>query len=341
MPYRYFPLSKTHLFLLLVTAAFLAACSPTVDSPSIIAAPVLATQVLPSATTATSSLTPLPLDDLPTMTVAAATQIIPTDTPVAPTPSPAIPTPSPSPTTDIRPDPSRWREWSPIPTVSARAYEIYQIGLANGNDPQAFSRVGDCESAPEAFLGFYVEEWAWLPDDYQYLQAAIDHFHTSFARDNITARDGFGVSSVLSPLMADPSVCNSNETPLECEYRLHQPSLVFISMGTNWAPYAGASYENYLRQVVEFAIDHGTLPILMTKADNIEKDNSINAAIAQVAYDYDIPLINFWRIAHALPQYGLEEDGAHLTTEAEDSRNFHGLLTLYSVWDQLTNWGKK
>lgn len=338
MIYRYIFLSKISLSILFITLGFLTACSTTADSPSVIAAPALNTPVPPSATIPASNTAPLPSEASPSMTPTESASTIRTNTAVAPTFSPTLPALSLTPTPDLRLAPKRWREWPSIPTVSARAYEIYQFGLNLGNDPHAFSRVGDCESAPAAFLGFYVEEWAWLPSDYQHLQVAIDHFYNSFSRDNITARDGFGVSSVLSPLMADPSVCHNNETPLECEYRLHKPSLTFIGMGTNWAPYAGASYEQYLQQIVEFNIEHGTLPILMTKADNIELDHSINAAIAQVAYDYDIPMLNFWRIAHALPNYGLEEDGAHLTTQAEDSRNFHGLITLYTVWDQLSNW---
>ena len=340
MPVKNLPITKLSLFLLLLSVWLLAGCSTAAEATSVIAAPAITTFAPSPTSSAAASSTQAPVE--PTQVIESATaaaQDQPTAAAITPTPS-ATSTPRSSPTPDIRLDPARWPEWPAIPTISARAYEIYQQGLVNGNDPQAFSRVGDCESAPEAFLGFYVEEWAWLPDDYQYLQAAIDYFHTSFARDNITARDGFGASSVLSPLMADPSVCENNETPLDCEYRLHQPSLLFISMGTNWAPYAGASYEKYLRQVVEFAIDHGTLPILMTKADKIEMDNSINAAIARVAYDYDVPMLNFWRIAHALPHNGLEEDAAHLTTEAEDSRNFYGLITLYTVWDQLSNWGQ-
>ena len=336
MPYRIIPLSKLSFLLLLIAAGLLTACTAPALT-SLPAAAFTASQTPPEPSPNVGAATQTPPEPSPTVSAATPTQTVTGEPSATPAPS-ATPTPVPSPTTDLRPDPARWREWPVIPTVSALAYQIYQQGLANGNDPYAFSRIGDCESAPEAFLGFYVEDWAWLPEDYQYLQAAIDHFHDSFARDNLTARDGFGVSSVLSPLMADPSFCENNETPLQCEYRLHQPSLIFISMGTNWAPYAGASYEKYLRQVVEFAIQHGALPILMTKADNIELDNSINLAIATVAHDFDIPLLNFWRVAHALPHNGLEEDGVHLTTQAEDSRNFHGLITLYTVWDQLLSW---
>lgn len=326
------PSSKKLLFLLsLVLMVLLAACTTTSQAAQPTQPELAAT---PASTT-----TQVPVQPSPTLPPATSTPEL-SATPTIPPTVTDTPTHTPTATPDTRLDPVRWREWPSIPTVSGRAHEVYQQGLALGNDPHAFSRVGDCESAPEAFLGFYVEEWAWLPADYQYLQAAIDHFNASFGRDNITARDGFGVSSVLSPLMADPTVCNNNETPLECEYRLHKPSLIFISMGTNWAPYAGDSYEKYLRQIIEFSIENGILPILMTKADNLELDHSINAATARLAYEYDLPLFNFWRVAQALPQHGLEDDGAHLTTQAEDSRNFHGLLTLYSVWDQLLNWGK-
>ena len=55
------------------------------------------------------------------------------------------------------------------------------------------------------------------------------------------------------------------------------------------------------------------LPILATKADNLEKDNSINAAIVRLAYEYDLPLWNYWAAVQGLPHQGLQTDGAHLT----------------------------
>ena len=47
------------------------------------------------------------------------------------------------------------------------------------------------------------------------------------------------------------------------------------------------------------------VPIIATKADNLEGDNSINATVAQIAYDYGIPLWNFWAAVQPLPNHGL------------------------------------
>ena len=57
------------------------------------------------------------------------------------------------------------------------------------------------------------------------------------------------------------------------------------------------------------------MPILATKADNLEGDHSVNAAIAQLAYEYDIPLWNFWLAVQPLPYHGLNDDGFHLTND--------------------------
>ena len=69
---------------------------------------------------------------------------------------------------------------------------------------------------------------------------------------------------------------------------------------------------------MENVLAKNVVPILATKADNLEKDNSINAAIARVAYDYDIPMWNFWAATQPLPDHGLYNDGFHLTF----ARNF-------------------
>lgn len=294
-----------------------------------------------TATSQPSPAIPIPTTLLPEASATPSPSLTPTAVPSA-TPSPqptATPTPTDSPTPDTRPDPARWAEWRVIPTVSARSYEIYQHGLELGNDTHAFSRAGDCESAPQAFLGFYVQEWAWLPDGYQYLWKARDQFHDSFDRVNITVGDGWWPADLFSSLKANPSLCTGGETPLECEQRLYKPSLVFISLGTNGAQ-ASEKFEKYLRQAVEFYIENGVVPILVTKADNLEGDHSINRAIAQVAHDYDVPLFNFWAAVQQLSNQGLEADGAHLTTNAEDTRNFDGLMVLYQVWVTLTSWGQ-
>jgi len=84
------------------------------------------------------------------------------------------------------------------------------------------------------------------------------------------------------------------------------------------------NYEKYMRQIIETVIEDGAVPILATKADNKEGGHQINQAIARLAYEYDIPLWNFWSAVQPLPNQGLLEDGFHLTHGAnfyDDPKN--------------------
>jgi hypothetical protein len=68
-----------------------------------------------------------------------------------------------------------------------------------------------------------------------------------------------------------------------------------------------------MRQILDLVIAKNVLPILATKADNLEGDGSVNATLAKLAYEYDIPLWNFWKAVQPLPGGGLTEDGFHLS----------------------------
>jgi hypothetical protein len=150
-------------------------------------------------------------------------------------------------------------------------------------------------------------------------------------------------ASVLSPIWADPEVCESGETPLACEYRVHKPIIAVISFETWWEK-SPEDYERYLREIIQLTIDMGVVPILSTKADNIEGDHRINVAIAKLGVEYDIPIWNFWRSVQGLPDGGLHEDGFHLTYAANHfddpvrmlsawpRRNLTALMALDTVW---------
>jgi hypothetical protein len=96
------------------------------------------------------------------------------------------------------------------------------------------------------------------------------------------------------------------------------------------------NYEDYLRQAVDYALANNVVPILLTKADNVEGGHAINEATAQVAYDYDIPLINWWLAAQPLEDHGLDikrdegrrPEGFHITYEAWSVRSYWALVTL-------------
>ncbi len=209
--------------------------------------------------------------------------------------------------------PGEWMELPILPTVSSTARRIYQQGLRHGNDPHIFSKVGDCQNVSSLFLGVFDDPSAYsLRSQDLALQATIDWYAGSFSRESLAVRGGFNAASILSPVWADRDACEKNESPLECELRVNKPSIAIINLETWWEK-STESYELYLRTIIETTISYGVVPILSTKADNLEGDNSINATIADLAVEYDIPLWNFWRAVHSLPCGGLQDDGFHLT----------------------------
>ena len=93
-----------------------------------------------------------------------------------------------------------------------------------------------------------------------------------------------------------------------------------ISMGTNqvWQP---AVFETELQQIVERLLQAEVVPILSTKADNLEGNYRINTIIARLAYKYNLPLWNFWRAVQPLPAHGMQADHEHLTYAFSDFSN--------------------
>jgi hypothetical protein len=215
--------------------------------------------------------------------------------------------------------PTDWMSFPVIPTVSQTARLIYQRGIQMGNDPHAFSKIGDCQSISTYFLSYFDLPGFYNLGNYASLQQTINWYAGSFSRDSLAVKGGFNAAAILSPLRADPIQCNTDENPITCEFRIHNPSIAVISLEEWWAGHP-ENYEAYLRQIIEYSIDQGVLPIIATKADNLEGNNLINQTITNLAREYDIPLWNFWAAVQPLPNHGLiavnssgEVDMFHLT----------------------------
>ena len=210
--------------------------------------------------------------------------------------------------------PANWQDYPVVPALSARAIQIYQQGLLNGNDPHHFSKIGDCQNITTYFLSAFEDPDLYtLGADYADLQETIDWYFGSFSRESLAVAGGLNVARVLSPFHANRAMCGPNENSLDCEVRIYNPSVAIVSMEENWSQRSPEEYEKHLSTIVESLIAEGVLPILATKADNLEGDHSINATIAKVAADYEIPLWNFWLAVQPLPSHGLHADGFHLT----------------------------
>ncbi len=219
-----------------------------------------------------------------------------------------------------------------IPGVTERARQVFAQSAALGADPQAFSKVGDCQSIKEVLLGRYDQPGRYtLPADSSGLEDTIRYYAGSFNRDGQAVKGGYNAAAVLSPMWADPAACQAGENPLECEFRVHHPSVVIISLEVWWQGRTTQRYIDYMRKIIEFSLAHGALPVLSTKADNVEGDHSINLATARLAYEYDLPLWNFWRAVQGLPNHGLDPDRPdqfHISPAAWDVRSLTALQTL-------------
>ena len=311
------PKSSITLLTCLLTT-LLAACSSSVQATEI---------EIDSSLEATASETPFQVAQPQPSATAAATE---------------EPTEQPSPvytaTPDTRPLPDAWRSWPIVPSLSPWLIELYEAGQAQGNDPHRFSVAGDCQNIPEAFMGLYDnEERVSFAQDEQELWETVNYFAGSWSRNGLAVDGGFNFPAVFSPLRADPAICEPNEDPLACEMRTYQPAFIFISMEFIYTGRTSENYEVYLRQAVDVALEHKVIPILLTKADNVEGNHAINLATARVAYEYDLPLINWWRAAQPLEGHGIDWErdantqpqGFHITEEEGwSTRSYLGLKTL-------------
>lgn len=234
----------------------------------------------------------------------------------SPTATLALPTATPKPPLEK----DAWMQMPVMPNgVSDAMRQVYQRGLEMGNDPTHFSVIGDCQNVSSYFLSTFDQPGEYsLGEQYAYLQPTIDYYQGSFSRVSVAVKGGFNAAAVISPLRSDKKVCNANESPLDCELRIWKPSVVFVSMETWWSQKPAEEYDKYMRKVLDRIIETGAVPIIATKADNLEGDNSINATVAQLAYEYEIPMWNFWASVQPIPDHGLSKDGFHLTF----ARNF-------------------
>ena len=231
-------------------------------------------------------------------------------------------------------DLENWEEWPILPVVSKEMMDVYQLGLEMGTDPNAFSVFGDCQSLPEYYMGGYETGEIKLDGEYQYLLSTIDWFEGSFNRESVTIKKGTTVAAILWEgwIDADTSICDYGETPLECEVRIHNPSIVIINLGTHWE----VRNEIYLRKILEELISHGIVPIISTKADTREGDAWINADLVRAANEYHVPVWNFWLASQPLENHGMKpNDRMYLTEEGLDVQRLTSLQSLDSVYRQL------
>jgi uncharacterized protein YraI len=238
-------------------------------------------------------------------------------------------------------------------TMGANTWSIYQHGLALGNNPHAFSKVGDSETADGHFMEPY-DLGTYTLGDYAYLAEVIQHFQGSFGRQSMTAYPAFSVHHVLDPTWANPEVCEPDETPLACEYRVHRPSFALVLV-RSWN---ADVYPGELEQIIQYSVDRGVVPVLSTcpyqPGGPWASETVLNPIIRGLAAQYGVPLWDLHVTTEQLPDRGTcDPCGDHLTMPPAGSpfsaadfvgpsfqygatmRNLEGLQVLYTMLHEV------
>ena len=198
--------------------------------------------------------------------------------------------------------------------ITAHARKICLAGQAIGNHVDVFSKVGDSNTDNPAFLTPF-DQGNYDLGNYSDLALTINYFKGSFARTSAAAVGGFSTAKVLDPAN-DQAGCASGETPLACEYRINRPSVALILLGTG-DQHSWQGFEARYRTIIEYTIAQGIVPVLMTKADDLESKEDTapagftNETIRRLAQEYDLPLLDLRKAVEPLPNLGCGPDGFH------------------------------
>lgn len=228
-----------------------------------------------------------------------------------------------------------------IPRITPRQRAIWQNSARAGKDLNLFTVAGDCNSQPSVYLRRLASGQFDASTLEPRLQAIVQRFAPSFGRVSLAAQGGFGSPAMMDPTWADGALCGTTMGPFECELWVSRASIVFISLGTQ-EQYTWQDFEKHYRPLIEHALSKGVLPVLMTKADDIETfagapSGYINSVIRKLANEYNVPLLDFWAATRDLPNHGLIDEGDkdfHLSDVGLDRKILVTLQTLAAIADR-------
>ncbi|MEP7291672.1 MAG: GDSL-type esterase/lipase family protein, partial [Chloroflexota bacterium] len=204
-----------------------------------------------------------------------------------------------------------------IPTISDAMRDLYAHGRELRNYPYVITKVGDSVTADSLYLQPMSRRDNVL-GPYDYLAGAMRYFGASTSVESMAARVGMTTLTVFDPTWAPEPTCEPRETPLDCEYRRKRPSISLIMFGPNdLLRMDDDHFEEQIRKIVERSIELGIIPVLSTFSYDpgmglwLQSVN-FNRRLATIAAEYEVPIINLWLAARALPDYGLEIDHIHM-----------------------------
>jgi hypothetical protein len=199
-----------------------------------------------------------------------------------------------------------------VPSVSKRVQQLYRDAIKTGRTPGMATVIGDCNSEHPVFFGrFGAGAFSLAP--YPVLQKTSQAFASSFKRTSLATSGSFNAGMAFDPTWADPKQCNGDEGPLACELRLSNASVLLVSLGTG-DTFTWQDFEQHYKAIIDNALAKKVVPILITKADDLETRQGgappdfINAVVRKLGAQYGLPVIDFALAAKQLPDGGLAQE---------------------------------
>ncbi len=231
-----------------------------------------------------------------------------------------------------------------LPAITWRQRYIYRSGIWAGRDANRFTVIGDCNSESPVYLGRFAAG-GYDTSSYPALASTVNWFTESFTRTSLATHGSFNASSAFDTAWSDPNQCRSDEGPLACELRVSNASILIVALGTG-DQHDWSSFETNYRAIIEYTLNQGVLPVLMTKADALESQEGgapagyINSVIRRLGAEYRVPVIDFYLATRNLPNHGLADEHNdalqsvspfHLNEQGMDMRIFMTLQTLKAI----------
>jgi len=221
--------------------------------------------------------------------------------------------------------------------TTAHGKALLQVALKAGRDPRVFTVAGDSNAAWGIVPGLLAGGQVNFVARNSGLRSVITRFDGALARQSVAVGGGFRAADMFDPSFdRKPNTCAPDEGVYVCELRQSNASIVFIQLGTG-DRFVWRDFEATLRRMIDTAIAAKVLPILFTKADEMEQYQGgapmgyINDVIRKLAAEYQLPWVDFFEATRPLPtipnpklpdrpfvQHGLHDEWGyyfHLTEE--------------------------
>ncbi len=215
-----------------------------------------------------------------------------------------------------------------VPRIDAamrdRLARIAAVGAQRGMRREVFAKIGDSITESGSFLQDVGHGWfdlgsftALEPTIAFYRRAHVDHDgNDSFAHSSEASVSGWTVQDALAAPRPDA---------LERELTALRPAVAFVMFGTNDLDRSTPdAFRAGITEVVNRCLERGTIPVLSTIPDRLDRDEAarrvamMNVIVRDIAQANGLPVIDLFGALRELPRHGLGDDGIHPSAYARD-----------------------